>query len=239
MTDRTVEASPQFKARIAGVFYLLTFVTGGFTLFAGGRFVVSGNAAATAANILAHESLFQFGFAADLLATACYIGVTALFYELFKPVNRSLSLLAAFFSLVGCALGALSCVFLLAPLFVLEGAAYLSVFKVEQLQALAFVFLKLNAQASNIGLVFFAFYCFLIGCLILRSTFLPRILGALMVFAGLSWLTFLLPPLARYLFPYNLAPGILGEGALTLWLLVMGVNVQRWKELAGAAGMRA
>jgi len=117
---------------------------------------------------------------------------------------------------------------------VLSGAQYLSVFKVEQLQALALMFLKLNVQTTQIGLVFFGFYCLLIGYLIFRSTFLPRILGALMVVAGLGWLTFLSPPLAKSLSPYVLAPGIVGEGLLTVWLLVKGVNVQRWNEQAEA-----
>jgi len=144
--------------------------------------------------------LVVYGDAANLIATACYIVVTLLFYDMFKPVNRSLSLLAAFFSLVGCAIGVLS-LFHLAP--------------------------------SHISpLVFFGFYCLLIGYLIFRSAFLPRILGALMAFGGLGWLTFLSPPLANHLYPYNLAPGILGEGSLTLWLLVIGVNEQRWKEQA-------
>jgi len=235
MMDRIAETSPRFKAKMAGVFYLLTILTGGFALFVGGRLVVSGDAAATAANILAREPLFRLGFAADLIMAACYIAVTALFYELFKPVNRSLSLLAAFFSLVGCAIQAFSSLFDLAPLVVLGGAQYLSVFKAEQLQVLALMFLKLSGQAFNISLVFFGFYCFLIGYLIFRSIFLPRILGVLMAFAGLGWLTFLSPPLANYLSPYILAPGALGEGSLTLWLLVIGVNSQRWKEQASAA----
>jgi hypothetical protein len=108
----------------------------------------------------------------------------------------------------------------------------LSVFKVEQLQAPAFMFRKLQAQAFDISFVFFGFYCILIGYLIFRSTFLPRILGVLVAIAGLGWLTFLWPPLAKSLSPYILAPGILGEGSLTLWLLVIGVNAQRWKEQA-------
>jgi hypothetical protein len=87
-------------------------------------------------------------------------------------------------------------------------------------------------QSLNIGLVFGGFYCLLIGYLIFRSTFLPRILGAPMAFAGLGWMTFLWPPMADHLSPYNLAAGILGEGLVMLWLLVMGVSVQRWKEQA-------
>ncbi|TMH57801.1 MAG: DUF4386 domain-containing protein [Betaproteobacteria bacterium] len=175
MMERTADASPRSKARIAGVFYLLTFLTGGVAVFVSGTLVVSGDAAATATNILAHETLFRLGFAAYLLVVASYIAVTALFYELFKPVNRSLYLLAAFFSLVGCAIQASACLLYLASLVVMGGAEYLSVFKLEQLQALGLMFLKLHAQAFNFGLVFFGFYCLLIAYLIFRSTFLPRI----------------------------------------------------------------
>ncbi len=171
------EASPNLKARIAGVFYLLTFVTGVFALVSSsGRLV------------------------ANLIATVCYLAVTLLFYDLFKPVNKNLSLIAAFFSLVGLAWGTLT-MFHLAPV-------------------------RIN------NLVFFGFYCLLIGYLIFRSTFLPRTLGVLMAIGGLGWLTFLSPSLAKDLSPYNMAPGILGEGALTVWLLAFGVNVQRWKKTA-------
>jgi hypothetical protein len=232
--ERIAEASPRFKARIAGLFYLLVFLTG-VVAVPSFRLIVDSDAAATASNMLAHEALFRLGFAALLLNVAVYIAVTLLFYELFEPVNRSLSLLAAFFSLVGCAIQAVGSAFFLAPLFVLGGAQSLSVFKVEQLQAQALTYFKLYAQAYNIGLVFFGFYCLLIGYLILRSTFLPRVLGVLMAFGGLGWLTFLSPPLASYLSPYNRGVGALGEGSLTLWLIVMGVNEQRWKAQQASA----
>ena len=143
-------------------------------------------------------------------------------------------MLAAFFSLAGCTIQADTCTFHLAPLVILGDAPYLSVFKTEQLQAQAYMFFKLYVQTYRIALVFFGFYCLLVGYLIFRSTFLPRILGALMAFAGLGWLSFLWAPLAKYLSPYNLAPGMLGEGLLIVWLLVKGVNVQRWKEQAKA-----
>jgi len=222
---------------MAGVFYLLTFLTG-VVAVPSFRLIVDSDAAATASNVLAHEALFRLGFAALLLNVAVYIAVTLLFYELFKPVNRSLSLFAAFFSLVGCAIQAVSSTFFVAPLVVLGDVQSLSGFKVEQLQAQALMFFKLYAQAYNIGFVFFGFYCLLIGCLIFKSIFLPRVLGALMAFAGLAWLTFLSPPFANYMSPYNLAVGALGELSLTLWLLVMGVNPQRWKEQDGGAEER-
>jgi Domain of unknown function (DUF4386) len=103
------------------------------------------------------------------------------------------------------------------------------------LVGLAFEALRLQPQGLNIAVVFNGFYCLLIGYLIFRSTFLPRMLSALMSFAGLGWLTFLSTPLVNYLSPYNLASGLLGEGSVMLWLLVMGVNVQPWKEQASAA----
>jgi len=241
MMERMSEASPRITARAVGVFWLLTILAGAFAMVALDKPVVSGDAAATAANILAHEPSLRWGVAGNLIGGACYVAATLFVYVLLKPVNRDLSLLAAFFSLLGCATGALSSLFQLAPLVVLGGAQYLSVFPVAELQALAFMFLRLTAQASNIGFIFFGLHCLLIGCLILRSTFLPRIVGALMVFAGLGWLTLsfaslLSPPFASNLFPYIMVPGILGEASLTLWLLVIGVNVQRWKEQAGEAG---
>ena len=241
MTKRIAGTSPRLKARIAGVFYLIcgwaySFADGSVR----GKLIVSGDAAATAHNILAHQSLYRLGFAADLVSAVCYITVTLLLYDLFTPVNGSISLLAAFFSFAGCIIQALSSLFHLAPLVVLGGEPYLSVFNPGQLQALALIFLKLRAQATNLYMVFFGCYCLLIGYLIFRSTFMPRIVGVFMAIAGSGYLTFLSPPLASRLFPHVLTPaGALGEGSLILWLLVMGVNPQRWKEQASAAGIRA
>jgi hypothetical protein len=107
---------------------------------------------------------------------------------------------------------------------------------VAQLQALALMFLRLNAYAFGIYLVFFGFWCVLIGFLIFKSTFLPRILGVLLAIAGLGWVTYLSPPLARYLFPYIAGASALGEIPLLLWLLVVGLNDQRWKEQARLIG---
>jgi len=143
----------------------------------------------------------RLGFAVGLLAVSCNIAVTLILYDIFRPVNSSLSLLAASFNFVG----------------------------------LTFEAFRWNPQGVGIALVFHGFYCLLIGYLIFRSTFLPRILGALMAFAGLAWLTYLSPPLVNYLSPCNLTSGLAGEASLMLWLLAMGVNVQRIREQASAA----
>ncbi len=198
--ERIAEASPRRKARIAGVVYLLYLLTPVLFLeFIRGLFV-AGDAVATANNILAHQPLW-LGLATFLVEIVCGIGVTVLFYELFKPVNRGLSLLAAFFNLVALATE--------------------------------------SFQDVNIGSAVHGLYCLLVGYLIFRSTFLPRVLGALMAFAGLAGGLGglpLSPALSIYLSRYIGIPGLLAELSLGLWLLVMGVNVQRWKEQASAGG---
>jgi hypothetical protein len=136
---------------------------------------------------------------------------------------------------VGCTIQAFGSLFQIAPLVVLEGSPYLSVFKVDQLQAAALMFIKLNTQAAYIYLVFFGLFNLLIGYLIFKSTFLPRILGVLMALSGLGWLTFLSPPLVNYLLTYIEVLGIIAEASLMLWLLVKRVNVERWKAQASAA----
>jgi hypothetical protein len=236
MTERTKKSSLSLMARIAGTLYLITMLTGIFAEgFVSGRLVVNGDASATAANILAHRSLFQLGFAVYLIEMACQIAMTALFYELLKPAGRSFSLVAAYLGLTGCVIKTLSRLFFITPLFILGGAHYLSVFSAEQLKALALLFLKVNDHGAGIALVFFGFYALLTGYLMIRSTFLPRILGVLSVLGGLGWLSFLYPPLGYRLFPYIAAFGLLGALSVIVWLLVKGVNEQRWKEQAEVA----
>jgi Domain of unknown function (DUF4386) len=181
MTERMAAASPRFKVKIAGVLYLLSVLTAAF------------------AEIVIRGSL---NVAGGLIAISAMVAVTLLFYDNFSPVIRSLSLLAAFFNLVG----------------------------------LTFEVLRLQPQGANIAIVFDGFYCILVGYIVFGSTFVPRILGALMAVGGLGWLTFLSSPLANYLSPYNLALGLLGEGSVCLWLLVAGVNAQRCKGQAKPAG---
>jgi Domain of unknown function (DUF4386) len=236
MMQRIAETSPRLKARIAGAIYLLTILAGIFAQgFVSGRLVVDGDAAATATNILTHRGLFQLGFAVYLIEMACQIAMTALFYDLLKPAGRSVSLIAAFLGFAGCVIKTFSRLFYIAPLFILGGAHYLNVFSAEQLQALALLFLKVNDHGAAIALVFFGFYALLTGYLIIRSTFLPPILGVLSILGGSGWLTFLNQPLGYHVFPYIAAFGLLGAASLILWLLVFGVNEQRWKEQARAA----
>lgn len=229
MAASMTRQEPRNSGRAAGAFWLMTVVTGAFAFYFGAKLVVSGDAAATAASILAHQPQFRFGVAVDLIATICYIGATVFVYDLFKPVNRQISLLAAAFSLTGCAIGALSLSFRLFPLIVLGGANFMSAFTTAQLQAVAYASLRLGGPAATISFVFFGLHCLLVGLLILTSTLIPRVIGVLMVCAGLGWLTqgfasLLSPTLARALSPYILIPGILGESVLSVRLLFFGVK---------------
>jgi len=241
MTERIKEASPRLQARIAGVLYLIVIVTGVFAeIFVREALTVSGNAAATAANILAHELRFRLGFVGELIACTCNIPLAVIFYNLFKVVNRSFALLVAFFTLVGTAIESVVLLNHFAPLILLKGGGYLSAFKPEQLQAQAYTSLELQSIGFATALVFFGFYCLVAGYLIFKSTFLPRIIGVLLAIEGVGYLTnsfalFLAPALAARIFPYFM-PTAIAEISFCLWLMVMGVNVDRWKEQASAAG---
>jgi hypothetical protein len=223
--------SPRFMARMSGVFYLLYVAIAGLAGFARRGTIVGGDAAATATNILAHESLYTLGFACDFFSVACYVVVLVLFYQLFKPVNSSVSMLAASFGFMGCIIMAVGGIFQLAPLTVLGQTARSTAFSAEQLQAQAYLLLRLYNSAYSIALIAFGLFDLLIGYLIFNSTFLPRSLGVLMSLAGLAFLPFLAPAFgARYL--YWILPVAIGEVLVILWLLVKGVDVERWKKQA-------
>ena len=230
------ETSPRPKARLAGVFYLLTGGTA-FAEVVRSSVVMHDDAAATAHNIVASEPLYRVAFAADICGIASYLIVTLLLYALLKPVSRSISLLAASIGLVGVATQTFASLWYLAPLLLLGGEHYLAAFGAAQLQAMTLLSLHLYTQAFNIALVFFGLYCASLGYLIFRSTFLPRILGVLMTLAGLglltnSFLAFLAPGVASALTPLTLGLDGIGELALMLWLLIVGVNVQKRQEQA-------
>lgn len=230
------EMSPRRKARITGVLYLATIVMGIYAQgFISDRLIVSGDAVATANNIIAHESLFRLGFSIYLIEMMCQIAATMLFYELLKPVNRSIALLAAVFGLIGCTIKTMSRLFYFSPLFILGGGAhYLAVFNSEQLRSLSLLFLNINDQGAAIALVFFGVHALLKGYLILRSIFLPRFVGVFSLLGGVGLLAFIWPPLGYRLFPAIAVVGMLGALVNIGWLITFGVNEERWREQARA-----
>lgn len=228
-----VEGSPSPTARTIGVVYLLYFLTAVFGAFLMKGLVVPTDAVATAQNLLAHESLYRSGWEIGLVANAFYIAVTALFYGLLVPVNRSVAVMMAFFSLVGCTVQIIGGLLQLAPLTILGDAQLADAFTPAQLRSASLLSFQLYPRVFDISLVLFALFDFLLGYLIYKSTFLPRFIGVWFMIAGVVGLTFLWPPLGTSLRYVVIPVGGLAEVALMLWLIVKGVDVSRWRELNG------
>jgi len=244
MMERIANGSPRQLARIAGGLYLIVIVGGFFAFgYVPANIVVGGDAAATAHNLQAHELLYRLGISVHIITLCCNVPLAVIFYDLFKVVNRRVALLVVFFTLVGTAIEGANLANQFAPLTVLQGSNYSSALSAQQLQALAYVPIALQEASYGITTVFFAFYGLAIGYLVFSSGFLPRVIGALLTIGALCYLTysfatFISPGFASELVPYIQLPSLVGEGSFCLWLLIAGVNIQRWQSRAGAATSR-
>lgn len=234
MTNPSVNRTPQLYARVAGVLYLLNILAGLYgELFVRGKLIVAGNAAATAHNIIASESLFRRGIAGDLFMQVTDVPLIVIFYLFLRPVNKDLALLAAVFNIVQTSVLALNKLCLVATLSLLGDASYLQAVEPSQREALASLSLSLHESGFAIGLIFFGFSCLIGGYLMYRSGYFPRTIGVLQFVAGLCYLInsfalFLAPSFAEKLFPGILLPAFVGELATCLWLMVKGINVAKW-----------
>jgi Domain of unknown function (DUF4386) len=232
----SVERSPQQYARLAGIFYLAIIVLGiSGELFVRGTLVVSGDAGATANAISSSSLLWRAGIVGDLLMHAFDVPMLVIFYFLLRPVSEGLALFAAFMHLLQTAVLVMNKLKLLIPLFLMEDSGYLKSFSAEQLHALSYLAIKAHGYGFAIGLIFFGFACLVTGYLIYKSGYLPKIIGVLMLAAGLSYLInsfslLLVPSFAAAIFPAVLVPAFIGELALALWLIVKGVNLERWAQ---------
>jgi Domain of unknown function (DUF4386) len=224
---------PSSRARLAGLFQFLegTASSQG-QVFIFNRFVVMGSAAATAHNILANEFLYRFGFLLSVAGVAFHLTWALLLYQLLKPVHRTVAALAVYVVLICCAMQALASVLQLAPLLVLQDGQPAGGLSAGQAQGLAYELVKLDSAAFQLDLVFFGLWCLLTGYLVWRSTFLPRILGALLMVDGVGWMLYTWPPLATFLFPAIAVASGLAEIPMQAWLLIRGVNNERWTEQA-------
>jgi hypothetical protein len=235
----------RMQARMAGWLYLVVIAAGGFAEFyTRAGLTVRGDAAATAHNILTHMPLYRAGLVADIAGTAAYVAITAILYLLLKPVNRALSLTAACFSLVGCAGMCAITLTHIAPLLLLGGQPYLSAIPPAELQALVLTSLRLHANGYLTIMVFFGIYCALLGILVFRSGFLPRVIGVLLAFAGVgdvaqSFSVFLAVPIPGALGTVYSMAALIGEGSLALWLAAVGVNPVRWESRENKLAMGA
>lgn len=226
--------SPQLYARIGGILYLIIIVAGLMgEMFVRNSVIVSGDAAATAANLVASRSIWRVGIAGDLVMHLCDVGLMLVFYVLLRPVSRNLALLAVLFNLIQTAVLVANKMNLLVPLFLLGDAKYLQAFTPQQLQALSYVALRTHDYGFGVGLIFFGMVCLVVGYLIIQSGYLPKAIGVMMQIAGVCYIAnsfalILYPPLASALFPFILLPPFLAELSLALWLLVKGVDMEKW-----------
>jgi hypothetical protein len=229
-------SSPTTRARVLAGLYLLVIAGGiiGQAVITD-RLVVGADAELTAANIVTHRALYRAAFSIFLIEMVAQVAVTMLFYDLLKPVDRSVARLSAVLGLVGAGVKTFARVFHYAPLILLSGATYLAAIAPPQLAALSLAAIKINNQGAAIALVFFGFETVLQGWLIWKSGFLPRTLGALAMIGGLGWLTFLWPPLGSQLFMAVALFAIVGVLVTCGWLLVRGVDDTRWRERAAIA----
>lgn len=227
------ETSPSARGRILAGFYLSVVVCGIIAqAFIADGLVVADDAGKTAANILASKSTYRLAFTLFMVEMAAQVATTAMFYDLLKPVNRSVARLSAIMGLVGSGIKMFARVFYYAPLILLSGASYLSAFEPTQLAALSLVSIKINNQGAAIALVFFGFETVLRGWLIYRSEFLPRFLGVLSMVGGAGWLTYLWPPLGSRAFVFVALFAMVGVILTTGWLFIRGVDNAKWRQRA-------
>ena len=225
--------SPRATARLAGVFELLEGATSVIAQMVILDSFVARDPAITAANILANEPAFRLGVALSLVTVVLHLAWGYLIYELLKIVNRTVAKFGVLLLVVSSTLQAITALLAMGALVTVLAGDGLGV-GAEQRAAHAQVFMRMNAQSNNFFLVIFGFWLISTGILVYRSTLIPRLIGAALVLEGIGWVTYLWPPLGVAIFPVIAFFGVFGEFALTAWLLIRGVDPDRWRALAAA-----
>ncbi|MBO0832164.1 MAG: DUF4386 domain-containing protein [Actinobacteria bacterium] len=231
---------PRQLARTAGSLYLINIVFGAFAIGVIPALLIVPDVATTAHNIQTHEMLYRLGLAAHVVVTLTNIPMALLFYELLKVVNRRVAMLFVFFTLVATAVEAAGILNDFTSVVLLGSRHYTTGLPPAQLHALAYLPGDLSTIDYSIYGVFYGFDILCIAYLVFKSTFLPRFIGVLLAIDTLGYLAggftdFLGPGVAANLVPWSGLPTIAGEGSLCLWLLVIGVDVKRWRQRAGEA----
>jgi hypothetical protein len=225
-----IQTSVKTYSRAVAIFLILTMLGGWFGELHVPSIIRTGDAATTAAQLRLNEDLFRLGFAAYLVEAFSDVVLAWLFYVLLKPVHRELALLSAFFGLVSMSIFAVTQMFYFsAPMF-LKGSGYLTAFSPDQLESFAGLFLSLYGYLGGISMLFYGTAWIIRGWLTFRSGYLPSFLGVLMVLAGLGFvaknITYVLAP--AYSSTLLLAPMFLSFVVLTIWMLLKGVDRDKW-----------
>ncbi|MBK6634903.1 MAG: DUF4386 domain-containing protein [Chitinophagaceae bacterium] len=220
----------QNLARIAGLLYLIVIATGLFAeIFVRQAFKVSGDALTTANNIQSSEMLFRLGVVSDIVNFICGLPCVLIIYFLFKRINKFLLQLALIFVIIQTAIIAVNLLNQISPLLILGNNTYLKSFQPNQLATLSQLSLNIQEVGYAIGLVFFGFYCLLVGYVIFKSKMVPKLLGILYIISGIGYLinsfTMLLSKgFANPIFSYVAIPIFIGELSFCLWLLIKGID---------------
>jgi hypothetical protein len=235
MTDAVSDQfSPRRMARVAGVCALIGIVTGAFDIgYVRNTLFVAGDATATARNILAHETLFRAGVGAHLVLLLCNIPAEILFFLLFRRVNLVVAAVAMACGLIGTAIESLDMLNAYVPLQLAVDAHAMGTFTPQQIESTSYLALQLQNVGLLISFVFYGLDEMLGGFLIVRSGFIPRVIGALLAIAGCCYFTHgflsvIAPALDARVYPYILYPCLPGEGSTALWMATIGLNVARW-----------
>lgn len=215
--------------RFAGLLYVVTSIVGFFAMgYVPGKVIVHGNAAATASNISAHETLFRLGIAGGLVGQAGFIFVALALYDLLKGVSRRHASLMVMLIVISVPIAFVNELNSIAALVLVRGADFLSVLDRTQRDALAMLFIKLHGQGFVVAEMFWGLWLFPLGLLVYRSRFLPRFLGVWLGLAGIAWvilsLTGILLPEYQDRVDRYLQPAIIGEIVFMLWLLIIGAK---------------
>ncbi len=220
-------------ARVAGALFFVSIAAGGFGEgYAPGQLIVANDAAATVANLQAHDTLYRLSFAAYLAEALADVALAVIFYVLLAPVSRGMALMAAFFGLLSTALYAACEIFYFAlPHLLLSGASYLNAFAPAQIDTLVLLSLKLFNYGAGMFLIFYGTGWIIRGWLMIRSGYFPKVLGLLMTMGGLGFVArtstaVLAPEYSSNVMLMLIAPGGVFLG---LWLLIRGVDPAKWE----------
>jgi hypothetical protein len=224
-------SSTRNPGRFAGLLYVIISIVGFFAMgYVPDKLIVHGNAAATASNITAHEMLFRFGIAGELVGQAGFIFVALALYDLLKGVNRRQASLMVILIVVSVPIAFLNELNSFAALVLVRGADFLSIFDKPQRESLAMLFLNLHGRGFVVCEIFWGLWLFPLALLIYKSRFLPRFLGVWLALTSFAWvilsLTSTLWPLYQDRVNSYLQPAIIGEIVFMLWLLIKGANPQ-------------
>jgi len=230
--------SPKRYGKIAGLFYLIIAISGGFSIgYMPSIIVESGNAFTTAQNILNNQVLLRLGITGDIVVMLLEIVLTVMLYRLFKSISQTIAMIAAFARLAMSLIMGVNLLNYLIPALLLSGSNYLNAFEPNQLQSLALLFLDAHKYGEYVWQLFFGLHLIALGYLIFKSEFYPKILGILMIIGSFGYsgdsiarFTLLNNDVVSIVVSLLLGIAVIGELSFTFWLLIKGINVEKWEK---------